>query len=627
MKKIRYNFKSMKGFLALMLGLVLSSVAVRANTSPNWTVDPHGFEYDMSLYASIQRNGIAVENVGDLTLAAFVGAECRGVATLQYVNNSPYFYLRVRSHVLSGETLTFRCYDKLRGVVDSILVTVAFENLKQVGFPSLPLAMPLFIPVTAVSLDKGLKTLLVNQWDTLTATVTPSDATDKRLAWSSDNEAVAVVEGGYVKALKAGTASVSVRTLDGNLVAKCQYTVLQPVLGVQLNKDKQTLLVGALDTLLAAVLPADASNQEVTWSSDNEAVALVSNGVVTALKAGVATVAVKTMDGGFTAQCLYTVLQPVTGIQLDKTELRLLLNQSANLTATLSPADASNPSVVWSSSDPTVASVTDGLVTALKSGSAIITVQANDGGWKASCSVYVPYYYDLFVHTTLNGVVSVGTMAFKDGDSVRVLEDSVLVFTLIPNKSSEIGSVLFNGSDVTAQLQLVDGHYLFTTGAIRRNSSLTVQFKLRMIELIVQDAESGTLGIAVEPGKKQTLYLHTSPDWELYSVLMNQVEVMGEVLNNTYTTPELWTPSTFQVKLRKIVSIRFANAKSTIQINTDGDLLKIKGALPGDAIQVYNLEGKLERSSLSAGSETILSVKPNSVYIVKVGEEIFKIAN
>lgn len=626
MKQTRKMHGPMKGFLALMLGLVLSPLSAQATTNPDWTVDPHGFEYDMSLYVSVQRNNIAVENVGDLTLAAFVGAECRGLATLHYVNNSPYFYLRVRSHVPSGETVTFKCYDKLRGVVDSVMAMVAFENLKQVGFPSVPLVMPLFIPVTAVSLDKGQKTLLVNQWDTLTATITPLDATDKKLVWSSNNEAVAKVIGGYVQALKAGTATIFVQTLNGNLVAKCQYTVLQPVLGVQINKEMQNLLVGNSDSLTATVLPADASNKDVLWSTDNDAVAVVSNGVVTAMKTGTARISVKTVDGGFSAQCLYTVLQPVTGIQLDKTDLRLLLNHSETLTATLFPADASNTSVTWSSSDPSVASVANGVVTALRSGSAIITVQTDDGGWKATCSVYVPYYYTVAVHATQNGIVAVGSTAFNDGDSLRVLEDSIVTFILTPDKSSEIGSVLYGGSDVTALLKLVDGHYLFTTAPIRQNTNLTVQFRLRKIELIIQDAESGTLGIAVEPGKRQTLYLHTSPDWELYSVTMNNVEVLGEIVQNTYTTPELWTPSTFKVLLRKIVTIRSARAESPIRILTADGLLTIRGAATGEVVQLFNLDGKMERSSQISGTETTLKVRPNSVYILKIGAETFKIA-
>lgn len=612
-------------FLALISGLCLMPMQLVASTDPNWTIDPHGFEYDMSMYVSLQRNGTVLNTLGDLTLAAFAGGECRGVATLQTVGGSPYFYLRVRSRVATGEAITFRCYDKLRGVVDSVMGGVVFENLKQFGYPSVPYLMSLFIPVTTVSLNRDKQTLLVHQRDTLSASVVPVEATDKRIVWSTSDSTVASVQDGVVTALKAGLTSVTVKTMDGSYSAQCLYTVLQPVLGVRLNKEWKTLLVNQLDTLVASVLPADASNKDLLWSTGNDTVAVVKDGVVSALKAGFATISVKTADGGFTAQCLYTVLQPVTGVQLNKTNLRLLINQSETLTATVLPADASNKVLDWASSNPAVATVTDGRVTAYNAGSTTITVRTEDGGKTASCQVYVPAYYQVTVHLTEYGMASVGTMPLRDGDSLRVLEDSMLTFKLTPAKSCEIGSVTYNGVDVTAQLQLFEGSWYFSTAPIWRNADLNVLFRLQKFELTIQDAESGTIGIAVEPNKKQVVYIHPSPNWELYSVLMNGVEVIGEVQQNTYVTPVLTGPSTLQIILRKIVSVQMHAASPIQMIGTEG-VLTVKGVPQGERIQVFDLDGKLNKSTRMSGSETTLKMPPGSVYLLKIGDETFKIA-
>jgi uncharacterized protein YjdB len=130
----------------------------------------------------------------------------------------------------------------------------------------------------------------------------------------------------------------------------------------------------------------------MTWSSSDKTVATVSDGKVTALKAGKATITVTTEDGGKTATCEVTVkakVYPVTGVTLDKTSATLTEGDDLTLTATVNPSNATNKTMTWSSSDKTVATVSDGKVTALKAGKATITVTTEDGGKTASCEVIV----------------------------------------------------------------------------------------------------------------------------------------------------------------------------------------------------------------------------------------------
>ena len=165
-----------------------------------------------------------------------------------------------------------------------------------------------------------------------------------------------------------------------------------PVTGITLNKTELSLYVGGEETLTATVLPADAYNTQVTWSSIDSAVATVdSSGKVTAVKAGTAIITATAADGqGAKAECTVTVIQPVTGVSLNKTELSLYVGGEETLTATVSP-DTASQNLTWSSSDNTVATVdSGGKVTAVKAGTAIITATASDGsGLEAQCTVTV----------------------------------------------------------------------------------------------------------------------------------------------------------------------------------------------------------------------------------------------
>jgi len=154
------------------------------------------------------------------------------------------------------------------------------------------------------------------------------------------------------------------------------------------------LTAGGSETLTASVQPSNASNLAVNWSSSNTAAATVSSsGLVTAVAAGTAVITVTTADGGFKANCTVTVTAatvPVTGINLNKNSLSLHVNGTETLIATVLPANATNRNVNWSSSNPAVATVNaSGLVTAVSTGTAVITARTADGNFSATANVTV----------------------------------------------------------------------------------------------------------------------------------------------------------------------------------------------------------------------------------------------
>ena len=164
---------------------------------------------------------------------------------------------------------------------------------------------------------------------------------------------------------------------------------------VTISKTTLSLVAGSSETLTATVLPEDAEEKSVTWSSDKTTIATVdATGIVTAVAAGTATITVTTADGGKTATCAVTVTPAtiaVTGVTLNKTTLELDKGFKETLTATVAPADATNQVVAWTSATPAVATVdaTTGEVTAVAVGTAVITATTADGGKAATCTVTV----------------------------------------------------------------------------------------------------------------------------------------------------------------------------------------------------------------------------------------------
>lgn len=176
------------------------------------------------------------------------------------------------------------------------------------------------VPVAGVSVSPGSLMIDNGQTSTIVASVSPVNATNKAVVWSSDNTSVATVNSnGVVTAVSPGSAQITVTTTDGGFTAIAMITVnaAAPVsaTGVSVSPSSRTISVGQSSQLTATVLPSNASNKNVTWSSSNSSVATVSsNGTVNAISQGSASITVTTVDGSFTASSAVTV--PAVGSAL-----------------------------------------------------------------------------------------------------------------------------------------------------------------------------------------------------------------------------------------------------------------------------------------------------------------------
>ena len=304
------------------------------------------------------------------------------------------------------------------------------------------------LPIS-VSLDKNSETVEKGETVQLTAIILPENATDKSVTWSSNDESIATVSStGFVTAKAKGTAVITVRTAN-NRLASCQVTVNETILpiSIELNKVSQTVEKGETVQLTATVMPENATDKSVTWSSLDDSIASVdANGLVRAKAKGSTTITARTVNG-LTTNFVITVNEKIeaTDIELDKNTGELKEGKTLQLTATVLPEDATDKTVIWSSSNDTVASVDEnGLVTANAPGGAIIRARLANGSAVAICSITV----SSTLPTGINFVT--GTLTLEKGQIVPLApiitpEDATDKSVILTSDNMDVASINENG--------------------------------------------------------------------------------------------------------------------------------------------------------------------------------------
>ena len=280
---------------------------------------------------------------------------------------------------------------------------------------------PQVIPVEGIALNMQEVTLKIGETTTLEASITPDNATNKNVTWSSEDSDIASVDkDGEVTAKGEGKTTITVTTADGQKTATCEVTVIEEqdpdpepdpeeiaVEGISLNIQNITLKIGETTTLEASITPDNATNKNVIWSSEDIDIASVDeDGKVTAKEVGKTTITVTTEDGQKTATCEVTVKEkqepepepdpepkpeviPVENVVLNQDNVTLNIGETSTLQATITPDNATNKTVTWTSEDENIASVDDGIVTAIGPGETTITVTTEDGEKTATCKITV----------------------------------------------------------------------------------------------------------------------------------------------------------------------------------------------------------------------------------------------
>ena len=315
--------------------------------------------------------------------------------------------------------------------------------------------------ITGIKINPVTANMIVGQKITLTATTSPEIVTEK-VTWKSRNENVAKVDNnGNVTGIGKGVVEIIAQNPGGTIQAVCTVTVKINPTGIRLNYSKLVLDKNSsnMPKLEATILPDTTYvNNSIVWDSSNKNVVTVENGNLTLIGNGEAKITVST-ENGLTATCDVTVQTSITSIAVSSTSKKMEVNQTAQLTATVTPADATEK-VQWISSNTDVATVNDtGLVTAKATGTVTITVKNANGTKFATCVVdvtrqvstsesYVGYYADVDGDGTVDGIIFADLLHGKTGQ----WGDGNGTYTIPTIESTKVKSYKISQKDYTNQL-------------------------------------------------------------------------------------------------------------------------------------------------------------------------------
>ena len=344
---------------------------------------------------------------------------------------------------------------------------------------------PVTVQDYSLSLSETYISMFAGESKTISASGAPSGTT---VSWSTSNSRVATVSNGRISAVASGSATVTAQFTSGgrNYSANCQVNVSET--GITLSQYSiSDLYVGGTANLSASTSP---SGQSVSWSSSNSSVATVSNGRVTAVSAGSATITAQFVYGGttYSESCSVSVIE--VSVRLSNSSLSMSVGDSEYLSATTSPRGAN---VSWSSSNSSVASVnSDGRVTAVGAGSATITAQINYSGHTAtatcSVSVIAPSIQlsTSSLSMTVGDTESLNAYTTPSGYSVNWISGNSNVATV--NSSGKVTATGTGSTTITAQINY-SGHTVTATCSVSVTAP-SIQLSSFSLSMAVGDTES-----------------------------------------------------------------------------------------------------------------------------------------
>ena len=297
--------------------------------------------------------------------------------------------------ISTSNGLTAECYvtvlsKKYNGSKNSVRTSNSNSSSNKPSTPTTPSEPEEILP-TGIKLDSTIIDIKKGNKTTITAIVLPINSTDQSVKWnSSNNNIVSVDDNGNIEAKNYGSVTITASTIN-NKTATVIVNVKNDnveVTGIKLSKSSATVAIGSVIGISSEVLPSNATNKTITWTSSDTSVATVSNGIVRGIKSGTVTITART-NNGKTATCTVIVkrVEP-TSVSLNVTNKTMYIGDILYLVATITPSNVTDRSVVWSSSNTKVATVSGGTVIGYGVGTATITVKTSNG-LKATCNVKI----------------------------------------------------------------------------------------------------------------------------------------------------------------------------------------------------------------------------------------------
>ncbi len=334
---------------------------------------------------------------------------------------------------------------KLQGASRSWKASITVNVLRRVTAVALKTSQmtvywgtdPAVSPYLEAETDGRVIVLQAGKTAALKADCQPSDASNRKVTFTSTDDAVMKVTGTTMKAVAGGECQLIVASEQNPEVAEVWHVlVIQPVKKITVLADTMTVNVGEMLQMTAACEPADATMQSVTWTSRSPQIAAVDeNGLVTALKKGRAEIVAKAVDGsGKSGSLTVQVAQPPTDITMQTPAVNLIAGERGQLKVQVLPSDANDKTVSWYSTDSTVATVDQsGRVTGVGRGECQIIAVC-----KANAS--------LSAEATVNVIQRVTSVAFLESNLSVSVGDSYQLSWMVQPSDASIPDVSFSSS-------------------------------------------------------------------------------------------------------------------------------------------------------------------------------------
>ncbi|MRI00429.1 T9SS type A sorting domain-containing protein [Kriegella sp. EG-1] len=361
------------------------------------------------------------------------------------------------------------------------------------------------MPVTGILMNPATASLEVDQTITIEAIISPSNASDKSVTWTSSDTSIATVNtNGVVRGIVAGDATITATTTDGGFSSTAQLTIsAKPisVTGITVDPTSASIQVDETTTIQAIIAPTNATNKSVTWTSSDTSIATVNtNGVVRGIVAGDATITATTTDGGFSSTAQLTIsAKPisVTGITVDPTSASIQVDETTTIQAIFAPTNATNKSVTWTSSDTSIATVnTNGVVRGRATGDATITATTTDGGFSATAQLTISAK-----PISVTGITVDPTSASIQVDETTTIQ-AIIAPTNATNKSvtwtsSDTSIATVNTNGVVRGIATGDATITATTtdGGFSATAQLTISAKPISVTGITVDPTSASIQV------------------------------------------------------------------------------------------------------------------------------------
>lgn len=294
------------------------------------------------------------------------------------------------TYAISDETVATV---KTNGAVTGVAIGACELTITSRYDPSVSITLPVtvVVPVKKITAAVEQNKLYVGSTLAITAAFEPEDATLKKAVYTSAKETVATVdENGVITGVGRGSTQITVQSVDGNAKAKINVQVLQQPQSIALSASANTVVVGRSLAVRSTVLPQNADNKRLTWSSSDESVMTVgSSGRVAAKAPGTAIITATSVENpSLTGSLTLTAVRLAKSVAFDQKTYGVKLTESAQLSVTVSPEDTSNKAVTYRSNRPKIVSVDEnGVVTALAPGKATITAKTADGSRREATTV------------------------------------------------------------------------------------------------------------------------------------------------------------------------------------------------------------------------------------------------